>query len=170
MIPAPFSVFQSKNVHDYKPIFEGLVNDFGYIYYKTILKWCGILDDDKGENKYWQVYLIRWEDKTVGICGLYSLYEFRTDELWLGWFGVIPEMRNLNIGKYALDWMKENAKSIGCKKIKSYIDKSQKPLPFYEKNGFHLVSTVGEYLERHTELTLDSFEIEEDFVIEFKMD
>ncbi len=165
-LPISFSVFQSRNIHDYKPILEGLVEDFGYIYYRTILKWCKILDNEKGDLKHWEVYLIKWNEETVGICGFYSLYDNRTDELWLGWFGIIPSKRNQKIGQYALEWMKESAKSIGCRKLKSYVDANGKPLPFYFRNGFVKVSTVKEYLSVYEELSIKSFETENDFVIE----
>lgn len=166
LLPAALSLVQSRNIHDYKPILQNLIDDFGFTYYHAILIWCKILDDDEDENKYWQVYLIKWNDETVGICGLYSQYANTTDELWLGWFGIIPTKRNDKIGQHALNWMKENAKSIGCKKLMSYVDEHGKPLPFYYRNGFTNIGTVKEYLSTHTELSIKSFENENDHIIE----
>jgi GNAT superfamily N-acetyltransferase len=158
-------IIQSKNIHDYKIILESLIGDFGFIYYHTILTWCGIIGDNENDNKYWQIYLMQLNNETVGICGLYSLYENSYDELWLGWFGVIPEKRNKNIGQDTLDWMKENAKSLGCKKLMAYVDKNGKPLSFYYRNNFKRIGTVKDYLLEHTELSSDLFESENDHVI-----
>jgi len=161
-------IFQSKNIYDYKNILEGLTKDFGFIYYHAILSWCGIIknSDWKSEKKYWQVYLIKYDDEIVGICGLYSLYEYKTDELWLGWFGIIPSERNLGIGEYALNWMKDIAKSLGCKSLKSYVDSKGKPLNFYYRNGFKRICLVKEYLNMNKDLSLSEFEEENDIIIE----
>ena len=164
------SIIQSKNINDYKPILEGLVGDFGHIYYHAILTWCGIINADwYKDNKYWQVYLVKHDDNVVGICGLYSHYENSIDELWLGWFGTIPEFRNKKIGQFALEWMIENSKSIGCSKIMSYVNTDGKPLSFYYRNGFKRICSVSEYLEIHKDLNIDEFEGMDDHVIEFKM-
>lgn len=166
VLPAALSVVQSRYINDYKPILQGLIDDFGFTYYHAILIWCGIIDDDDIPNKYWQVYLIKWDDETIGICGLYSQYETSTDELWLGWFGIIPQKRNLKIGEHCLNWMKQNAKLIGCKKLMSYVDEDGKPLPFYYRNDFKRVGTVNEYLSTHQELSIKSFENGNDHIIE----
>jgi GNAT superfamily N-acetyltransferase len=154
----------SRNIHDYKSILTELVDDFGYNYYPAILIWCGILDDDESD-KFWKVYIVKLDGKTVGTCGLYSLYE-NVKELWLAWFGIFPEYRNKGIGAQVLDLMKQEAYSVGCETLKSYVDKDGKPLPFYYRNGFKLVGTVGEHLLKHPELSVNSFEDTEDFVIE----
>lgn len=166
LLPAALSVEQSRNIHDYKIILQSLIDDFGYTYYHAILIWCKIIDDDEDDNKYWQVYLIKWNGEVVGICGLYSQYKNTTDELWLGWFGIIPTKRNDRIGQHALNWMKQNAKSIGCKKLMSYVDEDGKPLPFYYRNSFKRVGTVKEYLSTHHELSIKSFENGNDHIIE----
>lgn len=160
-----FSFEQSRDISDYKSILEGLVEDFGYAYYPAILKWCKIIDDPE-KTQYWEIYLIKCNKEVIGICGLYSLYDDFIDELWLGWFGVLPEHRNKKIGEKTLNFLKENAKSIGCKKIMSYVDAHGKPLPFYYRNGFKRVSSVKEYLEQHPQLSIKAFGNENDHVIE----
>jgi len=157
------TIIQSRDIHDYKPILEELVEDFGYVYYYAILTWCGILGND--DHNYWQVYLIKQKNKVIGICGLYS-QSSSTKELWLGWFGIIPSHRNKNIGQLALEWMMDNAKSIGCKKLMSYVDEDGKPLPFYYRNGFKNIGTVKKYLKSHPKLSEDDFEDMKDYVIE----
>lgn len=147
---------QSKNIHHYQPILEGLTEDFDYEYYHDILMWCNIITNNH-RDYHWQVYLIKSGDEVIGICGLYSLYPHSVEELWLGWFGIIPSMRNQGAGQYALDWMKEKAKSIGCKKLMSYVGADGGPLGFYFRNGFRVIGTVENYLIAHPELTMDSF-------------
>ncbi len=166
-------IIQSKNIHDYKPVLENLVKDFGFIYYHTILCWCGVIDEEpEYKNKYWDLWLIKYNNQVVGICGLYSRHDNNVDELWLGWFGIVPDVRkktfinNLTLGEYVLNWMETHAKSLGCKKIMSDVDKNRKALNFYFRNGYRLVGLVGEYLEKHPELNKDDFEDMHDFVIE----
>lgn len=167
-------IVSSKNIHDFKPIFEGLVPDFGYSYYHTILVWCGIINEISGHskkgNKYWEVWLVKNdEDTVIGICGLFALLPNFTKELWLGWFGILPEHRNKGLGKDVLDWMKEKAKNAGAEKIFSYVDKSGTPLPFYFRNGFKRVCSVGEYLQQNpTVSSEDDFEDLADHVIVFE--
>lgn len=161
------SFFQSKNVDDFKPIFRTLVSDFGYVYYDTILEWCGVIKDENPPF-FWQVYLIKFNDETVGICGLYSLKQ-STDELWLGWFGVIPEMRNKGIGHHVISFLKSKAKEQNCKSIYSYVDKNGKPLNFYYREGFKLIGTVKDYIESNSDVSLDSFESPNDFIIKLDL-
>lgn len=158
----------SRNIHDYKSVLTELVDDFGYVFYHAILTWCGILDDGEPE-KFWRVHLITSDDNVVGLCGLYSLRD-NVDDLWLAWFGIIPEFRNNGIGAEALRLMKQEAYDVGCKRLMSYVDKEGKPLPFYYRNGFKLIGTVSEYVSRNTDISIDSFEDGEDFVIEHELD
>jgi uncharacterized protein (DUF608 family) len=61
--------------------------------------------------------------------------------------------------------MKENAKSLGCKKLMAYVDKNGKPLSFYYRNNFKRIGTVKDYLLKHIELSKNIFESENDHVI-----
>lgn len=158
-----FSV--SRNIHDYKNVMEGLSDDFGYMFYHSILVWCGILDDFDRKT-LWQIYLIKSNGVVVGFCGLYSQYPKDYTELWLGWFGIVPKLRSMGIGTKALDFMSAEAKKFGCKKLMSYVDKEGKPLPFYYRYGFKPAGTVREYMDQHRDLSKYCFEDEDDFVIE----
>ena len=160
---------QSTNIHDYKPILEGLVDDFGYIYYSAILGWCNII---KGrDDKFWQIWLISHDDETIGICGLYSLHEKKTDELWLAWFGILESWRNKGVGVHALMFMENKARKVGCSKLCSYVDEDGKPLSFYKRNGFTVVGRVKDFLATNTDagISIDDFESENDWVIEKKL-
>lgn len=159
-------IIQSTNVKDYQPIFEGLIDDFGYVYYYAILSWCKIIDTDEVDPRYWQVYLIKHRKKIVGICGLYSLRENSIDELWLGWFGILPDYRSHGIGGKALEWMIKSSKKMGTKKLLSYVDEDGKPLEFYYRHGFKLIGNVKGYVKSNPEFSIDEFESPKDHVIE----
>jgi GNAT superfamily N-acetyltransferase len=159
-------LWQSNDIHEYKPILEGLVEDFDYIYYHAILAWCDII---KGkDNKFWQVWLISFDAETIGFCGLYSLYENRTNELWLAWFGILPSWRNKGIGTQVLEKLEENARKVGCTKLCSYVDEDGKPLRFYQRNGFRVIGKVREFLaaKADRDIGTDDFQNENDWIIE----
>jgi len=156
-------IYQTRNIKDYKPILEGLVDDFGYVYYHAILSWCDIITISK-DNKPWEVWVIEVDNKIVGICGLFS-HNMLVEELWLGWFGIVPEYRNKGLGSDVLKWMEETARNMGCKKIYSYVDRNGKPLPFYFRNGYSRICSVREYLDTHEKADKNDFEDDRDHVI-----
>jgi|WetSurMetagenome_2_1015567.scaffolds.fasta_scaffold70965_4 RimJ/RimL family protein N-acetyltransferase len=159
------SIITSRNINNYEPILVGLKEDFELEFYEDILIWCGVIPNTD-PSKFWQVHLIKSDDEVVGICGLYSLYPYNQEELWLGWFGVVPSKRNQGIGQYALDWMKRYADLVGCKRLMSYVGEDGQPLQFYYRNGFKVIGTVRDYLFNHPELTIDDFGYEDYLIIE----
>jgi GNAT superfamily N-acetyltransferase len=158
------SISYSKNIYDFKNILEGFVDDFGFTYYHTILGWCNILDYPQ-DGCYWQVYLVKRREEIIGICGLYSNFPDYTEELWLGWFGIVPKYRNNKYGELVLDWLKITAKDLGANKILSYVDKNGKPLNFYKRNGFKITGTVKDYLKENKNVSRDNFENLKDYII-----
>ena len=152
---------KSKNIEDYKKLIDELFADFGEHFAQSISYYC---DDDYDKSNYWQIYLVKYDDDIIGICGLYTINDI-TSEMWLGWFGIIPEMRNKKIGSIIIDYLKETAKNLGDSKIKSYVDSNGKPLNFYYRNNFKLFGTVREYAKKYN-ISLDHFEDVNDFVIE----
>lgn len=162
-------LIQSINIYDYKPVLEGLIDDFGYTYYHAILSWCEIIQKDQS-NKFWEVWLIHFNNKIIGICGLYSLKENNNSELWLGWFGIIPEYRNQKLGSVVLAELENLAKINNCEILYTYVDIEGKPLTFYYRNGFERISTVGEYISSiNYSLDLNEFENENDHVLRKKI-
>jgi GNAT superfamily N-acetyltransferase len=158
----------SKDIYEFGVVLPNLSSNFGISFYDAILMWCNVIKTPPiDKDDFWEVYLIKSNNDTVGICGLYRLNNPK--ELWLGWFGIIPSYRKLGYGKKSLDFMKGKAKEIGCNKILSYVDKNGESLEFYFKNGFKLIGTVKEYLKRHPEIDEDNFGSLEDFVIEFEI-
>lgn len=119
-------------------------------------------------NQFWKVWLVVYNGEPVGICGLYSLYENYTDELWLGWLGLVPKHRNKKLGNHLLNHVTEQARKAGASTIKSFVDSGGRPLPFYYRYGFKMYGTVKKYLKNNPELA-DQFDVLNDYVIEYKL-
>ena len=159
------SLIQSREIRDYRKPLDGLVEDFGYVFYHAVLAWCDLIDTSIDKD-YWQVYLIQNDGETIGICGLYSLTPETRHELWLGWFGIIPECRSLGFGSEVLTQLEAKAKETGATDVYSYVDADGKPLSFYYRNGYERVSTVEEYLANTGHIfDPDNFESMDDHVI-----
>lgn len=165
---------QSRDIKEYRPLIDSLIEDFDYVFLHTILQWCKLAtDDSEGDNQHWEVYLVEQtinnETSVIGICGLYTLYPHDTKELWLGWFGLVPELRNKNIGKDVMTFLYDEAKKVGCTEILSYVDKEGKPLSFYKREGFDVIGTVKDFLKTRKGVEKDEFENEDDIVIKKKI-
>jgi GNAT superfamily N-acetyltransferase len=163
------SFVQTRNIYDYSEVLKPLKEDFDYVFYSTMLCWCKIIPSDNAQgDRLWEVWLIKLGAKQVGICGLYTLHGVETTtELWLGWLGIVPELRNLKLGSQVMEHLYMYAKSVGCERIFSYVDKDGKPLNFYNREGFDVIGTVGEYCDKHCLDNIDGgdFEDKQDFVI-----
>ena len=164
--------YQTKNINDYSILLDGLYEDFRDHFCHTILCWCEIMSENMQPNKklgkYWEVWVIKSDDDIVGICGLYSLVANNTDNLWLGWFGILPGLRSKGYGAEALIFLKDIANSIGAKNIFSYVDEDGKSLDFYKRNGFDMIDRVGTYIDTNN-LSISDFEDRNDYVIKCKL-
>lgn len=154
----------TRELNEFRPILEGLVDDFGYTYYHAILTWCKVIHVNTVSETFWQVWVVKKEGRTVGICGLYSLKP-GIETLWLGWFGILPEYRNLKIGEDVLKTMEDYAKAKGCRTLRTYVDENGKPLSFYFRNGFKTIGIVSEIIEKEG-YDPDEFEGMNDYVLE----
>jgi GNAT superfamily N-acetyltransferase len=159
-------IIDSRNIHDYKLILNGLFEEegFGHPFLETVMVWCNIIEESQG-GLYWQVWLIKYKDKNIGICGLYSHKKNSVKELWLGWFGIHPNYRDKKIGSHVLNWMEQHAKKIGCKTILSYVDKVGRPLSFYYRNGYKRKCSVKSYLKSKPNIGRENFEHLNDHII-----
>lgn len=153
---------KTRNIYEYGDILKPLHRDFGYAFYESCLFWCEVIKSEMPDY-YWEFRLIKLYGNTIGCCGLYSMNE-KTDELWLSWFGLVPELRNLGIGKQVLEYLENEARKINCKTILSYVDKEGKPLPFYKRNGFDVIGTVADYIQNNN-VDREEFEDNDDYVI-----
>ncbi|NMC64460.1 MAG: GNAT family N-acetyltransferase [SAR324 cluster bacterium] len=84
------------------------------------------------------------DGKGVGVSGLYVTgksreeAELEYDTVWLGWFGVVPEMRGQGAAKEIIAHTEELARRMGANRIKVYVDDDNYPaLRFYKKSGFN---------------------------------
>lgn len=133
---------QSRSIYSYRKLLHGLVGDFGSEFCRTILEWCGLLPPE--DELFWETYQIHHGSACAGLIGLYSLGG-PADELWLGWFGILPEMRSRGLGAEALRLVKDRAAKLGCRSLKAYVDQEGRPLPFYLRNGFQRISSVRQF-------------------------
>ena len=158
---------QTRDIYEYGKIVSSLLPDFGIIFCQTIMEWCKVIPLITCNRNYWEWYLVYYNDKVIGCCGLYSLSD-STDELWLSWFGLLPEYRGNKIGDKMLDFLYSLARTVNCKIVRSYVDKSGGPLKFYKRNGFIITGTVREFLDKNKLKEIDGNEFEDmnDFVIE----
>jgi len=162
---ANITLKHTRDIKKYRPVLEGLVDDFGYVYWDAILEWCGIVHPGN-ISEFWRVWLIEHNRQVVGMCGLYSILP-GTEELWLGWFGIIPAHRNAGLGAKVLAKIETEAVKNGCRVLRTYVDVEGRPIPFYERAGFVRVSTVGEYCRKSgVDMTMEYFEGEDDHVLE----
>lgn len=58
-----------------------------------------------------------------GVTGIYSYNEYPEDA-WLGWYGILPKLRNNGYGSIVFDKTVELAKSKGYKTFRLYSDET----------------------------------------------
>ncbi len=156
-------LIQSKDINNYSLLMNELLPDFGDAFLHTILLWCGLLNNV--ETEFWEIWIVKSEEKTIGICGLYCLVPDKK-EFWLGWLGIMPSMRNQNIGKIIMEHLYKVATENNVNTILSYVDKNGAPLNFYKREGFKVIGTVEEYLKENSlEVYRGSFGDINDFII-----
>ena len=161
----------SSSFKDFKQLIGKFDDDFGHSYNQTIKTWCYEIPGRDDKNEFWKVYLIYSILPSIvnpiGICGIYSLDGLKTDELFLGWFAILPEFRNCGYGKEALSRLEDKAKNdFGCKIIRSYVDKNLKPINFYKRNGYTLDGCVTDFIKKRPNIDFNSnFEDMDDIMI-----
>lgn len=166
-----YELIQSRKYSDYESLISVLEEDFGNMFHLTVSQWCANTGWSKAEletDEYWQIWLLKHDGKIIGICGLYTIHPHDTKNLWLGWLGILPEYRNKNITKqYIMPHLYDTARSINCKFIMSYVDSEGRPLNFYYREGFKVISTVKDYCIINNMDYIDGsdFESPEDLVI-----
>jgi GNAT superfamily N-acetyltransferase len=146
---------------------DELEPDLGSLMRETFSEWCNGVRD----GRFWEAWLMvedGMEDKdAIGLCGLYSLSGDNKDrkELWLGWLGVVPSTRGIGVGTNVLDKLKYMAVINGCTDLLVYVDRWKGPVGWYNRNGFKVVSTVGEYLKNNIMVDESEFESKDDIVM-----
>ena len=80
-------------------------------------------------------YLVIEEDSIIGITGIYST---DSENVWLGWFGVLEKYRRRGYGSKIINKFEEIAKEQGFKYVRLYTDKYDNDIAinFYKANGY----------------------------------
>lgn len=152
----------SRSVYAYRELLAGLTPNFGSAFCQSVLEWCGLLPAT--DDLFWELHQIHYRGRCVGVTGLYSLGQDPT-ELWLGWFGLLPDFRKMGFGSLALAMTKYLASDRGARGLMAYVDQSG-PLSFYKERGFHRWGSVLEYRSlAPPDLPEWAFENDDDHVI-----
>ena len=82
-------------------------------------------------------YLIYDEENLVGITGSYIVPEDK-ESAFLGWFGVLPEMRRNHYGSKILALHEDELRRLGYKYSRLYTEteNNEATRKFYERNGY----------------------------------
>ena len=79
------------------------------------------IEADKKNFNFLQYYLIKYEEKFVGITGIYSYKQYPKDA-WMAWFGVLPIYRRNGIGTITINFIKMIAKEYKFDSLRVYTD------------------------------------------------
>lgn len=102
--------------------------------------------------EYWVAI---YENKVVGLIGLYEETSDCEDSIWLGWYCVDEKYRGLTIGKKLINFAIEEAKKKNKHFLKLYTtlhDEYAVARELYEKLGFFVTFHKGKTLHYHLNL------------------
>ena len=102
--------------------------------------------------EYWVAI---YENKVVGLIGLYEETSDHEDSIWLGWYCVDEKYRGLTIGKKLISFAIEEAKKKNKYFLKLYTtlhDEYAVARDLYEKLGFFVTFHKGKTLHYHLNL------------------
>ena len=118
----------------------------GYSIYKSFVN--GTIKD------FYISYLAYFEDKPVGVIGLYEMPECQ-DTVWASWFGLLKEYRHIGFGKQIFDFIKQKAKDLKKKYLRLYTYEvwNNEAQEFYKRN-----MDIGEYYYNDKEKYKEVFE------------
>jgi RimJ/RimL family protein N-acetyltransferase len=126
----------TKDIHEFLPLMKEL-REFGDRFLLTMLRWCGYGRERAEPLAFWQVYIAKVGDETVGVTGLYRDTDTPTDMCWMGWFGVRPAFRGIGIGNRIVEELKIKAQALSYKEMWVYTDKQNaRAIQLYESAGF----------------------------------
>lgn len=75
------------------------------------------------------------ESQQFGVTGIYSYNEY-PDDAWLGWYGILPKLRNRGYGSIVFDETVKLAKTKGYKAFRLYSEENFKEAhKLYIKKG-----------------------------------
>ena len=124
--------------------------DFGDRFMLSMLHWCGI-GRRSTPLEFWQVFLIRSHQETVGVSGLYRHPGSPKGLCWLGWFAIRPKFRRHGFGSAAIHGIVDYARTMSCKELWVYIDSSDEVAKsFYASLGFEVLGSACNYAPGQT--------------------
>ena len=99
-------------------------------------------------NDHVKYYLAYLNNKPIAITGLYYYFEYK-DDMWLAWFGVLPEYQGRGYGKKVLKWSMEKARLEGKRNLRLYTDETNMSIAvkLYKSFGFIGEKYMGEELD-----------------------
>lgn len=112
---------------------DGMINIIASLDRELFMKVTGLFYPDDNVK-----YYLAYKDKeAIGITGLYE-YKDMPDEMWIAWFGVLPEHRRLGYGSKILEWTMKKALSQKKKTIRLYTEMggNNEAIELYRKLGF----------------------------------
>lgn len=123
---------------------DGLMNILNSLDYSLFLSITGLPYPDD-HVKYYLAYL---NGIPMGITGLYY-YPGYDDEMWLAWFGILPEYQGKGYGKKLLEWSMNKVKESNRKILRLYTDETnmQVATSLYTSMGFIHEKYNGEELD-----------------------
>lgn len=115
------------------PSEDGLLNILASLDRKLFIETTG-LDYVDDHVKYFLAYM---DNKAIGITGLYY-YADHPEEMWIAWFGVLPECRRKGYATTILNWTIQKAIAANKKVIRLYTDAQENvnAINLYTKLGF----------------------------------
>ncbi|MDE6141192.1 MAG: GNAT family N-acetyltransferase [Bacilli bacterium] len=129
-----------------RDIFEedGLLNILDSLDYNLFISLTNLSYPDD-HVKYYLAYL---NNKPIAITGFYHYPDY-PDDMWLAWFGVLPEYQGRGYGKEVLKWSMKKALSEGKKNLRLYTDETNMStaVNLYKNFGFIGEKYIGEELD-----------------------
>lgn len=95
------------------------------------------------KEHYWVVR--NGNGRAIGITGLNEVSGDKAEHCWLGWHGLVPEMRGKGLGAILLERVVAEARSLGKRElfiVSTDLPEMQGNRKFYEKNGCEIVETI----------------------------
>ncbi len=95
-------------------------------------------------------YLCRVQNEIIGIVGLHHYEWGPPQNVWLGWFAVLPSAQGQRLGTFMIEQIQRIAFGLGFQKL--FVETYSSPTfdnarQFYQRRGFVEVGTIRDYLE-----------------------
>lgn len=79
------------------------------------------LKQNKKNFNFLKYYLIKYDEKYIGITGIYSYPQYPKDA-WMAWFGILPLYRKNGIGSNTILFLKKLASKLKFENLRVYTD------------------------------------------------